>query len=632
MTNETPLGGEEVMTRDAFLGEFGKLAEEFCRRQDEVSAREQDFLEALERCRSAASAQPLSDSRLEQSHELRALIEEKTDFIRSILELWVKKMRDGERQTKFKEKLQDSLLVFVYGKVKAGKSSLGNYVAWGRHDPGKEMPEPAPGQPVFFVEHSLALTDSVSDAQIRQDRSFNVNARETTSAIQGFRLPGLTWVDSPGLHSKIEDNGALAKEYVDAADLVLYITNSGAPGKRSDHDEIGDLGRKQHNLFVIITGSDVFEEDEVDGDLVKVLTMKSRKDRVDQVNHVLTCLNSPPSGPENEQSRIVAQALARAQVFSVSARYAEEHPHPEGMSESGMGQMLHSIARLARSSGVRAKQIQPLNNLRAFLLRIREGELDQLKDSLAAAAQAVLQARSDARSNAAASCASLVIDLGPRIDALLHEHAMNNTAFRKAVADLMARWSTDLVTQATQAYASTMETTLPAALDDIAGAIPNFESRFVQNRRKRELRSRQGAAVGALLLGLAAMGVATGGATLVASGIAALVGGAAGKVVGNMVETDELITIPVGDNALEVGAATRKLLAERLREKSRIVIDSLDQSCFAGLVDWINDLQRNVGRLENETLELLADVDRRILKHDAATAATAFNDNGMENP
>ncbi|PQJ96335.1 hypothetical protein [Chromatium okenii] len=59
-------------------------------------------------------------------------------------------MNRYQRNTEFRENFGDSLLVYVYGKVKAGKSSIGNYVAYGHGDPHRSIIDAAEPTPEFF--------------------------------------------------------------------------------------------------------------------------------------------------------------------------------------------------------------------------------------------------------------------------------------------------------------------------------------------------------------------------------------------------------------------------------------------------------------------------------------------------
>lgn len=618
----TQAANDAVMTRDQFLQCFAVLAHKFDKRKEEVGAVERAFFDALDRCRRAAQEHPLSGSKLDKDNALRDLIDEQAQRIREVFEQWDRTVRNRSTHAEFKKRKQDSLLVFVYGKVKAGKSSLGNYIAWGRHDPAVDAQRHGAAEPQYFVETSRGLTEHISEDVIRERRKFKVGSTETTSAIQGFTLPGLTWVDSPGLHSKHEENGELAQQYVDAADLVLYLTNSTAPCKRSDVTELKELGRREHNLAVLITGSDMFEEDEdEDGNLVKVRTMKSVDDRASQVEYARKTLREQGAAQDTDAARIMASTLRRAKVFSVSVAYAEEHPDARGMAESGIGHMLHEVARLAESDGVRAKLNQPLKNLRSFLHEIRDRDLMALRRRLDDCGQGVGQARAEARRKAMADCQGIAMAIGAQVDALVSKHAMNDAAFKRAVRQTYGQWLRDGMAKATQAYQSTMEASLPQALDDVTRTIPGFEIKAHTFNRKRNIRAKQGAALGALLIGGAAT-LLTGGLAAVALGVGgSMLGGLVGRGVGGMLDEDEALLIPVGDNAQQVGSATRKLLRESFDAQMRKVIDSLDGVCFEGLSLWIASMQAQARDVEDRTRALLQDIDQRIAAHDTAAVS-----------
>jgi predicted GTPase len=605
------------MTRDEFLNCFVELENQFEQRKEEARYGEHEFFAALSRCHKTAQEHPLAGSKLKQNNALRELIDEQAQRIRKVFGQWERTIHDRHKRAEFKKRKADSsLLVFVYGKVKAGKSSLGNYVAWGWHDPTADAQQGGQTQPQYFVETSQGLTEHISEGEIRERRKFKVGSTETTSAIQGFTLPGLTWVDSPGLHSKNKENGELAQQYVDAADLVLYLTNSAAPCKRSDVMELKELGRKEHNLAVLITNSDMFEEDEDDdGNLVKVRTMKSAHDRASQVEYTRQTLAEQGEGEGTDATRIMASTLRRAKVFSVSVAYAEEHPGAQGIAESGIGHMLHDVALLAKSDGVRAKLIQPLKNLRSFLHEIRDRDLADLHKRLDDCIQGVEKARSEARRKALSDCHSIAMAIGAQIDVLVSRHTMDDAAFQRSVRQAYGQWVRDGMVKATRAYESTMETSLPEALDDVMRAVPGFETKTLQVTHKRNLRAKQGAVVGALLLGGAATFL-TGGLAAVALGVGgSMLGGLMGRGVGGMLDVDEFLDVPVGDNALQVGSTTRKLIRESFDAHMLKVIDGLDVVCFEDLAQWISQVQAQARNVEDRTCALLQDIDSRIAAH-----------------
>jgi hypothetical protein len=94
-----------------------------------------------------------------------------------------------------------------------------------------------------------------------------------------------------------------------------------------------------------------------------------------------------------------------------------------------------------------------------------------------------------------------------------------------------------------------------------------------------------------------------------------MLGGLAGGGLGGMLDENETLEVPVGDNAQLVGSSTRKHLRESFDTEMRKVIDSLDSVCFEGLSHWISRMQAQVRNVEETTRTLQKDIDRRIAAH-----------------
>ncbi|GEM_PF-4467606 len=155
-------------------------------------------------------------------------------------------------------------VLLVFGKFNAGKSSLCNYLA--------AHPDAATRAPRYF---------RVCDGKIEQhDRPLAEGATETTTTLQGVDLGnGIVLLDTPGLHSSNTDNAALTRQFSDCADGMLWLSSSAAPGQVQELDDlVREIGRGKP-LLPVITRSDVYDEDEVDGALVSVLCNKSVLDR-----------------------------------------------------------------------------------------------------------------------------------------------------------------------------------------------------------------------------------------------------------------------------------------------------------------------------------------------------------------
>ncbi|BCX74271.1 dynamin family protein [Acinetobacter sp. Tol 5] len=286
---------------------------------------------------------------------------------RSILEEtnqnWQKKITTQDTGVHFRAGFNDSLLVFVYGKVKSGKSSLGNYMAWGHTDPTEQQKSEIQKelQPVYFSGQKTEVKggDVAKEAEIKKE--FRVGATEATSSIQGFSLDGLTWIDSPGLHSINQENGDLAKDYVEHADLILYTMKSDSPGRESDLNEILNLYRADKKIILLLTGSDdvAHDWDDEKDEMISTIVMKDRQRRLDQQKYVRSALEKIPE---------LAGKTNNIEILSFSARYAQENEgQVDNFADSGMGQLFAALGKIAREDGVKLKHRTPMLNFKNFL-------------------------------------------------------------------------------------------------------------------------------------------------------------------------------------------------------------------------------------------------------------------------
>jgi len=275
---------------------------------------------------------------------------------------WEKELKHQANGLNFRSAFEDSLLVYIYGKVKSGKSSLGNYMAWGYTNPTPEQQQTQKQQSGAKKEYSshgnthAENGDKQNEAGINE--KFRVGATEATSSIQSFRLPGLTWVDSPGLHSVRAENGELAKKYADHADLILYTMSSDAPGRASDLKEIRALCDSNKNIMLLITGSDTTDDDWDDekNELISLCVMKTPGTRKLQREEV------------KKELQEAGVDVSKVSILSLSARYAELNADdPEKMKDSGMSQLFATLYQISQDNGVRIKRDVPMTNFKNFL-------------------------------------------------------------------------------------------------------------------------------------------------------------------------------------------------------------------------------------------------------------------------
>lgn len=343
-----------TISRDELMSSFQALQKQFDQQRSDIRDKEERFNKS--RKKFATNWQKHRDTLsrpLGSDNPLQSLNDELNQTLNNLFNTWEKQITARAKGTRFREGLSDSLLVFIYGKVKSGKSSLGNYMAWGHSEPDATLKAQAP-QPTYFSTERTQATNGDQDKEAEKNLQFRVGATEATSSIQGFRLPGLTWVDSPGLHSANTSNGDLAKEYVEHADLILYTMSSQAPGRASDMQEIAELLAAGKKIMVLLTGSDTTDEDEDEsGEIITTIVMKAPLDRQAQIAYV-----------QGELKQLCNSDNILAEVLSISTRYAERNSTPEGMDASGMGRLLQELQSICQSSALKIKLNTPMENLR----------------------------------------------------------------------------------------------------------------------------------------------------------------------------------------------------------------------------------------------------------------------------
>lgn len=287
-----------------------------------------------------------------------------TDVQRSLGELLdgvAEVLAKTRKSTKFIQDYEQSFNVAVFGKVKAGKSYLGNFIMGnqlrelGLETAYRQLPRPTVE---VYDRGTVHTQDRLSELSEEGNDGFFVNANEATSAIQLFRLGGLTWFDTPGIGSVTWENEMLAKDYVDNADLVVYASNSDAAGTRQDLSELKELYRKGKQFLLLLTQSDTLEEDFDDetGDCYSRLTAKSEKDRRDTETYMRDALE------ENGLPR-----LREDEVLTVSAMLAMtalEEGDEAGFADSHMGDFLRILTDITKTDGARLKRETPFVRMR----------------------------------------------------------------------------------------------------------------------------------------------------------------------------------------------------------------------------------------------------------------------------
>ena len=219
-----------------------------------------------------------------QNKEISNLLEETINLIKLVSNDWLKNFDEMIEREKFRSDLSNYFIVIIFGKVKAGKSSLGNFIAKNKLDSQKVE---------FFKYDEAGKKQAIKKLEEIEEDSFATNNLECTVEIQGFKLDGMAWIDTPGLGSMVKENGDLAKEYIQSADYIIYPTSSDSPLQLDEREQLKELFEQNKKVSICITKSDYKDEDECecgseDGckncnkGIIKVLKNKSLLNRQKQ--------------------------------------------------------------------------------------------------------------------------------------------------------------------------------------------------------------------------------------------------------------------------------------------------------------------------------------------------------------
>lgn len=522
--------------RTALLSELAALQASFAAAVADVAVREAVLVSALDHVR-VVLAGGIQESALAPAHPLSGVVANFNDELKTIVADWITRVERHQRNVAFRQRYADSLVVFVLGKVKAGKSSLGNYMAYGRSDPAAVAETSL--SPHFFTAAVAGAGEGGSEAASGQGGFFRVGASETTKTIQGFRLPGLTWIDSPGLHSVTEENGALASDYVDVADLIIYPMHTGAPGRTGDIAEIRTLLAAKKRLLVIITQCDRVEEDvEPNGAIVQSWVMKEPGARQGQMDYVRNAISA---GGEK----------VPIDLLSLSVRYAEIHGNDASALEaSGVAGLYRLLTKIAQSEGISRKREMPSLNLDRFVdlvLGTRGNDnrlsLPYVLEKLDEIRARVTAAEAHLEDRARVVTAKILEQIRPAVDAAIKAHAADQDqrgfeeACSKALLEIVGR-ETEKEVMALMAASGT-----PVPTAEVPSIAPMLKLERIVIKVPRSNRARNGALGGAvggaggMFAGAAAGAIAGSALPIVGTAIGGFLGGLLGSLAGGAAGT-----------------------------------------------------------------------------------------------
>ena len=315
------------------------------------------------------------------------------DNLRAIIKTWSEKIEADRKGKQFIKKNEKYLVVMVFGAVKAGKSSLGNFFA------GKKFFN-APfdnhykkiSKPIFETEESGRNTGDI-EKDSRGDTWFQEGVIDTTGAIQYFTLSGLRWIDSPGTGAvgKVGDTKnmtALVEEYLSYTDMCIFLMNSSEPGLQDDMRYISKLNKEGQEALIVITKSDFSDEDEDDeGNIISVIAPKTSEIRKLQEDDI--CRRVKESYPEVDANKFRAISIS-----TLLAGEAVEDSDDKKFRDSNLDKLMKILGDKVSDNAIARKQENPRRLLNGFVDTVVE-DLQKFVRDLADMTIAIEKYKSD---------------------------------------------------------------------------------------------------------------------------------------------------------------------------------------------------------------------------------------------
>lgn len=178
---------------------------------------------------------------------------------------WNENFAAWSKNEEFQSELKNSFIVMLYGKVNAGKSTFLQFLI--DHKDSKQ-------------DVSITVYDKKGNKSIKYDTCLKIDSCECTDDISVIKIGAMALVDTPGLGSLTKENEQLAREYIQNADFVVFLTPSESSMHLDEVEKIKELvNNMQKNASIVLTCSDDIEKDQIGDKEVEILVNYSHENR-----------------------------------------------------------------------------------------------------------------------------------------------------------------------------------------------------------------------------------------------------------------------------------------------------------------------------------------------------------------
>ena len=548
-----------------------------------------------------------------QNKEISNLLEETINLIKLVSNDWLKNFDEMIEREKFRSDLSNYFIVIIFGKVKAGKSSLGNFIAKNKLESQKVE---------FFKYDEAGKKQDIKKLEEIEEDSFATNNLECTVEIQGFKLDGMAWIDTPGLGSMVKENGDLAKEYIQSADYIIYPTSSDSPLQLDEREQLKELFEQNKKVSICITKSDYKDEDECEcgsedgcencnGGMVKVLKNKCLSKREGQEKFV-----------KEEIYKLIPKdkEYILGDIFSISTHTAKkvlDSSDNELFEDSNIPKFYELLTDVIKDKASKLKADTPYEGLKSFIdfnilgsdIIKQNSSIKNIKLELESLEQVIRESQERFEILKENSSNDLVSEIEFIISKYSSEINKSNSKemflqidseINKKMFEIIEKNISEILNNFDASFKSLSATfsSNEFIIEDVYESIKVDTS----SRNKK---------IGAGILGLIATvgaGIATGGAslvvqaaaTIVAGGVASYAGGKLGEFSGSIDEEKEVI----GDNKEQV---LQKFKTSRLLHYEKIaqgMYNEMQNLFFVPLEKSMDEIKSNLNQFEQNIKQI----------------------------
>lgn len=327
---------------------------------DSIKVQRENISSVIEDFSNKICAITIDESLNKNNPDLYNLFETSINETKNKIIIWAKNIEEQNNKEKFRDELKDKFIVIIFGKVKAGKSTLGNFIA-----SQSTLEEKAK----FFMYDEAGKEKKVEKLEEIDEDGFKTDNLECTSSIQGFNLGGLSWIDTPGLGSMTKENGELAKSYIELADYIIFPTSSANVLLNEEIIQIKELIEQNKNLTVCITRSDTKEtRKDNNGKLIKNEDGSIKRFNVNKVKEIREL-------QENDANKRLKEELGKKaelieDIFSLSVYCAKdglETNDNELFDNSNIEKFYEKMLDIVEKKASYLKTNAPKQNLIAYI-------------------------------------------------------------------------------------------------------------------------------------------------------------------------------------------------------------------------------------------------------------------------